>query len=608
MTTALESLVFTPAESLVAAGQTVATGFTITDTDTAMASATDSTTSVVATDVGLLTLTAPLSVLVNQGTVTPIGGLSLGEMGNVSGETFTVTLTDTFGDLSAAGAGVSGSGTTSITISGSLTAVNSALLTLSDTDSNTSADTIKVSATDSFGQAAAPVSVGVTVTPTISQTFTLTTGKDTFAGGAGNNAIIAKTNTLSSGDNINGGTGTTNTLQLTGGGTLNLTLPTTLTGIAFITAQEGQGPTAQTVTLRAGLNATVNVASDTTATDTSPTITIVGAANSDIINLGSGNDTVTLGAGETVNSGGGNNTFNVASATLGSVTINGGSKGTNALNVTGGGTATMGAGITGITTVDLAAATTFTANATPGLQVIGIKGVDKITAGGAGQVLSGGAAGSTLIGSAAGGDIFRGTAAIINNDTIVNFLPSDVIDITNLPPATTTLTKSTVSATTTMLTLTSGTTTTKLALSGSYQGNFVLGPDTGGGGTNITFVPTIGGTIINLPATPVTLNTGPVSTTIVATAANLLAADSITGGTGAGVVNTLVLSGGGAFNLAALKKLTNFGVIDAQEGEGPTAQTVTLRAGLKNATVNVAADTSGTCRPVSPSSAPTTAT
>ena len=161
-------------------------------------------------------------------------------------------------------------------------------------------------------------------------------------------------------------------------------MPATLTNIAFITAQEGQGATAQTVTLRAGLNATVNVASDTTATDTSPTITITGAANSDVINLGSGNDTVTLGAGETVNSGGGNNTFKVASATLGSVTINGGTKGTNTLSVTGGGTATMGAGITGITTVQLASATTFTANATAGLKIVGSAGADNITAGGAG--------------------------------------------------------------------------------------------------------------------------------------------------------------------------------------------------------------------------------
>ena len=68
-----------------------------------------------------------------------------------------------------------------------------------------------------------------------------------------------------------------------------------------------------------------------------------------------------------------------------------------------------------------------------------------------------------------------------------------------------------------------------------------------------------------------TITTGPVSTTIVATAATLLPADKITGGTGTGVINTLQLSGGGAFNLAAVTKLTNIEVIAAQEGQGASS-------------------------------------
>jgi serralysin len=589
VTSALDALVFTPTinQAQVLPGQNVTTIFTIADTDTALATATDSTTTVVATDVGAPTLTGPLTATVNQGAATPIAGLSLAEIANVAGETFTVTLGDTNGLLSATGTGVTGSGTTSLTIAGSLATVNSDLATLSDTDAATPSDTITLNAVDSFGVAAAPQSIAVTVTP--GQTFTLTTGKDTVAGGAANNTIIAKTATLTAGDSINGGTAT-NTLELQGGGTFNLAAPATLTNIAVITAQEGQGTTAQTVTLRAGLNATVNVASDTTATDTSPTITITGAANSDVINLGTGNDTVTLGAGETVNSGGGNNTFKVASATLGNVTINGSAKGANTLSVTGGGTATMGAGITGITTVQLASATTFTANATAGLTIVGSAGADKITAGGAGQVLTGGAGANTLTGSSAGNDIFRDTAADLNGDTIANLLASDVIDITNLAPATAVISKSTVSAASTVLTLTSGTTSSKITLSGSYQGSFALAAD-GTGGTDLTFVPASVSTV-TLPTTPATITTGPVSTTIVATAATLLPADSITGGTGTGVSNTLQLSGGGAFNLAALAKLTNINVVAAQEGQGTTAQTVTLRAGL-NATVNVASAAGG---------------
>ena len=78
----------------------------------------DSTTTVIATDVGAPTLTAPLSATVNQGAAALITGVSLAEIANVAGETFTVTLADTNGLLSATGTGVSGSGTTSLTISG----------------------------------------------------------------------------------------------------------------------------------------------------------------------------------------------------------------------------------------------------------------------------------------------------------------------------------------------------------------------------------------------------------------------------------------------------------------------------------------------------------
>ena len=578
---------FTPTANQVAPGLTVTTGFTISDKDTVGATATDSTTTVVATDVAdPPTLTVPPSATVNQGAPTLIAGLSLAEIANVTGETFTVTLADTSGLLSATGTGVSGAGTTSLTITGSLATVNTDLATLSDTDATTPSDTIALNAVDSFGVAAAPQSIAVAVTP--GQTFTLTTGSDTVAGGATNNMIIAKTATLTAGDNINGGTAT-NTIALQGGGTFNLATPATLMNVAVITAQEGSGTTAQTVTLRAGLNVTVNVADPPVASNT---ITIIGAANSDVINLGSGNDTVTLGAGETVNSGGGNNTFKVASASLGNVTINGGTIGSNTLSLTGGGTATMGAGITGISTVQLASATTFTANAASGLTIVGSAGADKITAGGASQVLTGGAGTNTLTGSSAGSDIFRDTAADLNGDTIVNLLASDVIDFTDLVPATTTVSKVTISGTSTVLTLTSGLTSSKVTLSGTFDGNFVLAADTtGGGGTDLTFVPS-NLSNVTLPTTPVTITTGPVSTTIVATAV-LNPADKITGGTGTGVVNTLQLSGGGVFDLAAVTKLTNIEIIAAQEGQGAAAQTVTLKAALNNATVNVASTTGG---------------
>ena len=60
--------------------------------------------------------------------------------------------------------------------------MNSDLATLSDTDSTTPSDTITLNALDSFGIAAAPQSIAVTVTPGL--VYTLTTGADTVAGGA----------------------------------------------------------------------------------------------------------------------------------------------------------------------------------------------------------------------------------------------------------------------------------------------------------------------------------------------------------------------------------------------------------------------------------------
>ena len=113
--------------------------------------------------------------------------------------------------------------------------------------------------------------------------------------------------------------------------------------------------TEQTVYLQNGLNATVNVASDTSVNTQNPNaagIVIYGAEDSDTINLGPGNDMVYLGSAfETVNGGGGNDAFIVTSSTIGA-TINGGT-GQSALDITGGGTVTIGSNITNIKAVNL---------------------------------------------------------------------------------------------------------------------------------------------------------------------------------------------------------------------------------------------------------------
>jgi hypothetical protein len=110
-----------------------------------------------------LAITAPASATVGQNSRTAISGVSLSEAGSSTGEIFTVTLSDTNGLLSAKGAGVSGSGATKLTISGSLSQVNSDLATLADTDASSAADAINITASDSLGDTAALAAITVKV-------------------------------------------------------------------------------------------------------------------------------------------------------------------------------------------------------------------------------------------------------------------------------------------------------------------------------------------------------------------------------------------------------------------------------------------------------------
>jgi hypothetical protein len=175
----------------------------------------------------------------------------------------------------------------------------------------------------------------------------------TATGGPGNDLFVAAPGTLVPGDQINGNGGT-DTLGLIGAGTFNLAAPTALANIAIITAQEGQPAYSgggksfavqnQIINLRAGLNAIVNVSPDSTFNPNNPdaaTITIVGANNSDTINLASGNDVVTFGSpAETVNLGSGNDTIMVTASTIGATIGNG--TGHSTLDATGAGTMVMG--------------------------------------------------------------------------------------------------------------------------------------------------------------------------------------------------------------------------------------------------------------------------
>jgi hypothetical protein len=114
-------------------------------------------------------IAAPTAATVGVGQAGAISGVSISESNTTAGETFTVTLADSNGLLTATGSGVSGSGTTSRSISGSLAQVSSDLATLGDTDGTAGSDTITINASDSNGGTATPASIAVTVNglPTI---------------------------------------------------------------------------------------------------------------------------------------------------------------------------------------------------------------------------------------------------------------------------------------------------------------------------------------------------------------------------------------------------------------------------------------------------------
>jgi hypothetical protein len=377
---------------------------TITATDSNGASAWSDSIAVTVNPAPVLTGSAAL--LTGAGITTSVAGARLSESGSTDSETFTMTLSDSAGTLSATGTGVSGAGTKTLTVTGSLAVVNAALATLTFTDGTAGTDTITLSAVDSLGNAANSTSFAATVLAARS-VHMLTASTTSATGGSGADLFVATNGALHTGETIDG-RGGTNTLVFSGGGIFDLRAPATLANIQLIAATEGQpayvtgtgatiAGTAQTVYLRAGTAFTVAVSGAATLNAANPQvagIAIYGADNRDVINLGPGSDTVYLGGtAETVVGGTGPATIYATAATIGA-TIAGGS-GITQLVVQGGGTVTMGANITNVDAVTLAAATSgttlapylFTANATKGLDIVASSGGDTIAVGDASQTV-----------------------------------------------------------------------------------------------------------------------------------------------------------------------------------------------------------------------------
>jgi hypothetical protein len=129
-------------------------------------------------------VTAPATATVAIGKLDAISGVSVSESGAIAGETFTVKLADSHGDLSlsstAAGSTVTGSGTTGLTISGTLVEVNTDLGKLEDTDATAGADKISLTGSDSRGNIGGTTTIAVTANgaPTITGPISIRMGVD----------------------------------------------------------------------------------------------------------------------------------------------------------------------------------------------------------------------------------------------------------------------------------------------------------------------------------------------------------------------------------------------------------------------------------------------
>ena len=187
VTAALDGLEFAPTINQVAPGLTVTTTFTIAATDTAGATATDSTTSVVATDVAVLptiTGTFPDWTTIDQASVAPFSRAVIADANPGQTETVTVTLSDTAnGELYSPDGGGYDPATGVWSDTGTAAAVTAALnglaftptinqvapgLTVTTTFSMVVTDTAGGGATDSTTSV---VATDVAVPPTVTGTF-----------------------------------------------------------------------------------------------------------------------------------------------------------------------------------------------------------------------------------------------------------------------------------------------------------------------------------------------------------------------------------------------------------------------------------------------------
>jgi hypothetical protein len=250
---------------------------TVKATDSLGSSATPA--SIAVTTNGLPAITAPASLVLGQGQTAPVAKVKLAESGNTTGETFTVTVSDTSGLLGATGTGVSGAGTTTLTITGSLSQVNKDLATLTDSSATAGTDTITLTGSDSLGDTGTPTTIAVTTNglPAIAapSTATVTDGKATAITGVSlseSGTTTGETFTVKLSD-ANGLLSTTGS-GVSGSGTTTLTVTGTLTAVDNALAKlKDTDSVVETDTI----NITATDSLGNTATPAGITVTVTGA-------------------------------------------------------------------------------------------------------------------------------------------------------------------------------------------------------------------------------------------------------------------------------------------------------------------------------------------
>ena len=286
---------------------------------------------------GLPTVAAPSAKTVGIGKAVAIAGVSIAETGDLSGTTVAATVTAAFGILSATKSGsasLGGAGTKTLTIAGSLADVNASLASLANTESAIGYDTISVSASDSFGNAAP--TAGLIKVTAIDETKTTLVGSapntTTTATGSGQQLISQSTGqtlvgAAAGGDVFFGGSDTR--ITAAGSGNTIFAAPGNHT-IAL-------GANNNTLTMGAGNNTVSGTGTGNTVIGGNGNNIVTGLTGGATVVLGNGDNTVTLsGAGNKITVGTGTN--KITAGTGGNETV---IAGDGANTVTAGGSNNM---------------------------------------------------------------------------------------------------------------------------------------------------------------------------------------------------------------------------------------------------------------------------